>query len=130
MVLVRGDRTEPPLKRALYNQSQKPPQKLYPGSWTEAEVDAMEGRRVRFKNGGGEGTVRDAVGLVNQDDVIYQYAVHVTPDGGITILLSKGDAEATGLLTFCPARLCPRKNAWPCQNGEQAAPTPNEITFC
>jgi hypothetical protein len=37
-------------------QTQRPPEKLSPGSWTEAKVDAMQGRRVRFKDGSGEGT--------------------------------------------------------------------------
>ena len=81
----------------MAEQPQKPPEDLQPGSWTEAEVDALEGRRVRFKNSGasgrGEGTVRDALGLVDKDGVIYQYAIHLTPDGAITILLSKGDSE-------------------------------------
>jgi hypothetical protein len=71
----------------------RPPEKLSPGSWTEAEVDAMQGRRVRFKDGSGEGTVRDAIGHVGKDGTIYQYAVHLTPDGGVTILLNKGDSE-------------------------------------
>ena len=74
-------------------QPQRPPEKLSPGSWTEAEVDAMQGRRVRFKDGSGEGTVRDAIGHVGKDGTIYQYAVHLTPDGGVTILLNKGDSE-------------------------------------
>ena len=75
---------------------EKPVERLQPGSWTEAEVDALQGRRVRFKNTGasgtGEGTVKNAVGLQDKDGVIYQYAVEMTPDGSITILLTKGDA--------------------------------------
>ncbi len=72
----------------------RPPQeRLEPGSWTEADVDAIEGHRVRFRSGGG-GTIRDAVGLVNDQNEIYLYAVHVTPDSGPTILLSKGDAAS------------------------------------
>jgi hypothetical protein len=75
----------------------KPTVKLQPGSWTSDEVDALVGRRVRFKNSGasgsGEGTVRDAVALDDKDGVTYQYAVDMTPDGAITILLNKGDAE-------------------------------------
>jgi hypothetical protein len=74
-------------------QPQRPPEVLVPGSWTEAEVDALQGHRVRFKDGRGEGTVRDAIGVVGKEGTIYQYAVHLTPDGGATILLSKGDSE-------------------------------------
>ncbi len=81
----------------MSEQQGKPPEKLQPGSWTEAEVDALQGRRVRFKNSGasgsGEGTVKNAVGLRDKDGVIYQYAVDMTPDGAITILLSKGDSQ-------------------------------------
>lgn len=81
----------------MAEQPQKFTENLQPGSWTEAEVDALQGRRVRFKNSGasgsGEGTVKNAVALNDKDGVIYQYGIDMTPDGAITILLTKGDSE-------------------------------------
>lgn len=59
-------------------QPQRPFEKLQPGSWTEAEVDAIEGHRVRFKDpatcGTGEGTVKNAVGL--RDRLKTEFVIH------------------------------------------------------
>ena len=68
-------------------------ERLVPGSWTEDEADALVGRRVSFHKGG-TGTVRDAVAMTNDRQEICLYAVDVTPDGGVTILLSKDDMQA------------------------------------
>jgi hypothetical protein len=73
-------------------------EKLQPGSWTEAEADAMEGRRVLFSNGG-LGTVEAAVGLT-AGKYVFSYVVQVLQDGSTKpILLSKADA-ATGETAF------------------------------
>jgi hypothetical protein len=68
-----------------------PVKDLQPSSWIEAEVDAIEGRRLRFHDGR-TGTVKNAVSF-GTDNKIHSYGVEVTPDGGQTILLCKDDAE-------------------------------------
>jgi hypothetical protein len=40
----------------------KLPEKLQPGSWTEAEVDALQGHQPRFKNSGASGRDRQGCG--------------------------------------------------------------------
>jgi hypothetical protein len=71
--------------------AEEPVVNLRPGSWTDAEVEAMIGCRVRFQDGH-MGYVKNAAALVH-DNEIYMYAVEVTPNGGQTIILSKGDGE-------------------------------------
>jgi hypothetical protein len=67
-------------------------QNLQPGSWTEAEVDALDGKRIRFRNRA-EGVVSKAVGFKDEGGIISLFAVEVIPDGGNPITLSRGDAE-------------------------------------
>jgi hypothetical protein len=72
----------------------RPHERLQPGSWTEAEVDAMQGRRVRAA-GGIEGTITTAGGLLRPDGAVFQYAVQVLWDNGQkNIAYAKRDYDA------------------------------------
>jgi hypothetical protein len=77
-------------KTSMSERAENPPERLQPGSWTEAEVDALEGRRARNARGD-EGTITAAAGLAGQDGAVFQYAVKLQWDHGQTIIGSKGD---------------------------------------
>jgi|ERR1700730_5004534 hypothetical protein len=81
-------------------EDKHPMEDLQPGSWTAAEVDALEGRRIRFHNGN-TGTIRAAAGLAGENNTSYAWAVEVTPDSGQTILITRGDVER-GAWAFTP----------------------------
>jgi hypothetical protein len=67
-------------------------QNLLAGSWTEDEVDGLDGKRVRFKRGG-EATLK-AAGMVDKNGVVFMFTVKATTEDGFSIVLSKGDAAS------------------------------------
>jgi hypothetical protein len=71
----------------------RPLERLQPGSWTEAEVDAMEGRRIR-NAAGTEGIITAAAGLLRPDGAVFQYAALVQWDNGREIAYAKRDYDA------------------------------------
>lgn len=70
----------------------------------------MEGHRVRFHDGH-TGIVKNAASF-GAGGAILGYGVDVTPDGGETIFLTKGDAEAGDwAFTILPDRVTEEERA-------------------
>ena len=84
----------------------EPQENLHPELWTLAEAQALEGRRLRLRDGS-MCTVRTAYGLLNGANEIFTYGIEVTSNPGPTILWVKADfeSEVQGLLPDAP---CPR----------------------
>ena len=77
-------------------QPARPPEKLQPGSWTEAEVDAMQGRRVRFKNSGASGSGEGTVEVMNEFGVSDEHLKKVREQHAFEV-----EGEKDSLKTGC-----------------------------
>ena len=76
----------------------------------------MEGRHVEFHDGH-TGIVKEAVGLISRDNVIYAYAVHVLPNSGRPSCFPRAiPSTANGPSPSCQTRQCPKRNAPACRN--------------